>query len=233
MADIRQAPAVLDDMQRPDEYPLSHGGDWSPNASDTLNFSPMKLKGFKATHPKWSSGDTPITGPERFASSWWTESFSTSITGMVEVWAVPSGGNASGVAWSLGLFQNPGGPNTLDGYFWRQEVTTGGGGTHIYKYTNGTRVVLSAGSSAGTAGFPSRIWLFRIFSSGLMQAYSSNDFGANWTLRTTANDLTYQGTFYLAIGVTDNSFSQLPGWSSFGGGVDVERRTRIIRWVSN
>lgn len=229
MPDIRITP-TLDDFKRVTlpEFPLSHGGDFAQ--TDTIQFAPMQVKvgtGIQgiATHP--NSTQWPPSG-RRFASSYWVHPFST-INGDVEVWGEPIGGNASGIAWSLGLFQDPGGANTIDGYFFRQEVTSGGGATRLYKYTNGSRVVIGGGSSGFTGAFPNYGLLMRITPAGAITCYISKNATSLWTLKISVTDTTYTGTFYLALGVTDNSSATLPGWYKFGGGQPVQARSQIYR----
>jgi len=152
---------------------------------------------------------------------------------MIEVWGRPIGGNASGIAWGLAFWQQPGGSNQVDGYRFRQDVATSGGGTNIYRYSNGNRTVIASGPSSFTGAPNGGLFLFRIFSTGLMEAYSSQDFGVTWTLKASVTDLTYTGTFYLGLGINDNSVSQILAWRTVGGGNVLKHRTRIIRWVSN
>jgi len=214
------------------EYPLSHGGDFA--RADTIQFVDNQLKddGFGqgiCTHP--NSGQVPGTN-RRFSSSYWVHPFDTA-DGDIEVWGEPIGGNASGIAWSLGLYQNPGGPNTLDGYFFRQEVSTGGGSTRLYRYTNGSRIAIASGPTAFTGAFPNYGFLMRITAAGQITCYSSKNATSSWTLKISTTDTTYSGQFYLALGVTDNSSSTLPGWYKFGGGVPIHRRSQIYRWVRN
>lgn len=230
MADIRQTTVILDDFERADEYPLSGGGNW--NWTDTGPFFPLRLKHSGSngvvTHP--ASTQTGNNSNGRFADSYWVHPFSTS-DGIVEVWATPLGGNASGIAWALGLWKQPGGTWQVDGYRFRQEVSTGGGSTRIYQYTNGVRTAIASGPNGSTGGFPNMRWLFRIHPSGLLEAYFSTDSGANWTLKVSASGSVGDGTFYLGLGVTDNSYSSLPAWDNMGGGVRAPKRTQIYRWL--
>lgn len=238
MPDIRVT-TELDDFTREElpEYPLSHSGDWGgATSSDTFNFAPMQVKGSHtgppavqgiATHPNFSQLPTSA---RRFANSYWVHPFSTS-QGDIEVWGEPIGGNSSGIAWSLGLWKNPGGYNTLDGYFFRQEVSTGGGSTRLYRYDNGSRTAIASGSSGFTGAFPNYGFLMRITSGGLITCYSSKDATSTWTLKISTVDLTYTGTFYLGLGVTDNSASTILGWYNFGGGVPERKRSQIYRWL--
>lgn len=232
MADIRVT-GTLDDFMRVTlpEYPLSHGGDFA--RSDTIQFVDNQLKDDGGgqgicTHP--NSSMVPGSN-RRFSSSYWVHPFTTDGGQDVEVWGEPIGGNASGIAWSLGLFQNPGGPNTLDGYFFRQEISTGGGSTRLYRYTNGTRVAIASGPSAFTGAFPNYGFLMRITPGGLVTCYSSKSVSTLWTLKIALATTPLVGNIYLGIGVTDNSSSTLPGWIKFGGGVQERKRSQIYRWL--
>ena len=227
MADIRTT-EILDDFVRPPEFPLDNGT-WAQ--SDTFRFAPMALFiqggiNHRISHPtaaQWPSG-----ADRRFASSYWLEPFNTADVGYIEAWGRPTGGNASGLAWSIGLFKDVGGSNQIDGYFFREEITTGGGRTVIYKYINGTRTPITGSGPVLFTGAPAgALFMFKLFADGDMEIWCSTDSGDNWTLLLTANDTTYQGQFYIAFGVTDNSGSRLAGWGPVGGGVPVP-----IRWVA-
>ncbi len=221
MADIRQT-VILDDFVRPAEFPLSNGGQWGQ--SDTVRFAPMSLFiqggiNHRISHPTSAEWPAGSGADRRFASSYWKTPFTTdNPDGFIEAWGRPTGGNASGLAWSIGLFQNPGGANAVDGYFFREEITTGGGRTVIYRYTNGTRTAITGSGPVLFTGAPAGAYfLFRLYADGDMEVWCSTDYGNNWTLLLTAHDTTYTGEFYTAFGVTDNSGSRLTGWGPVGG----------------
>ncbi len=231
MADIRTT-GVLDDFIRADEVPILFP--WANSDAGAAYAGVLNSNAF--THPSRANvGSPPAPTPNNGWSSWTTQTFDVPATGWLEVWGRAQGGNASGIAWGLSMFKQISGTNQVDGYLFRQGVSTGGGQIDAYRVTNGVRTsILSGAATSGfTAGSNNTYALFRLNASGNLQWWSSTDGGANWTLRESVTDTTYTGTFYLGMTITDNSASQILSWDYFGGGVEQPNRPQFFRLVRN
>lgn len=218
MADIRQSTDFLDDFQRANENPLSHGGDWGKTDSGPWPTA-MVLETLHATH---------ASGIGTGNMSW----IPLSLDGDdAEAWGIATGGNASGIAWGIGLFSSIGGTNQAEGYRFREEVGSGGGATRLYRYLNGSPTTIASSGSSPPTGDPGLLLIRR--NGNDVEGWHSGDSGANWTLYVSATDTTYTTGLHPSIGVTDNSASQILGWSAFGGGPGPPNRPQIYRWITN
>lgn len=215
MPDIRQS-HQLDDFNRPNEHPilppwlqLDTGGTWSNN----------HLHSGAISHP--SEGGTPVSW------SYWSPEI---MTGDFEVWGYPTGGEAgaAGTGWRLGFWRvsTAGGASTASGYLvlW---FTALGDACIIRRYSNPTTFVNIASNGDSHGG----VQLFRKTGS-LLEAFTSFDNGANWTLNLAVNDPTYANdVFYLGVGVEDPTFVGT-GWNAIGGGSKAVK-PQIYRILGN
>lgn len=222
MADIRVT-GVLDDMNRADENPLSHGGDWSGSFSPSTSL--LKLTSLAAT--LGGAG-----GTNSAAMYWNPMSFDGEL---IECWGCLVGGNAPGIAWGLDMFQTAQiGTGGVDGYRLRQEVTTGGGSLRMYRVDNGTRTLLQADGAGHTSGVSHPILLLRRYdSTNTFEAWYGLSPYTTWTLLISTTSATYQPPFYIGISLSSNSGGTFHGWGCFGGGLPEEERhrTQIYRWL--
>src|SRR5574339_1071391 len=129
MADIRQSTTILDNFNRVED-PLSHGGDW---ANPELNWGQLKADG---QYARLSSGV--------YNNSYWVPL--TMSGDEAECWAYTKGGNSPSMAWGFHIYvaSSVGGTGTSDGYFWRMEITTGGGACYLYRLTNDSATLLDS-----------------------------------------------------------------------------------------
>ncbi len=222
MADIRGT-ALLDDFNRADEDPLSGGGNWLQ--TDTAFVGPLILRGMAATH----------RSPGVSGDSFWTPQTFDPAVGQVEVWGCPGGGGAgaAGVAWALDFWQDAGGSGQVDGYRFRNESSGGGAGFVIYKVTNTNNVAAVSGDPGFVTGAGDATPMLMRRNGNDIEGWYSTDSGANWTMVVSMTDTSYMGPYNLACGIRDNSGGQVLDWDCFGGGIPMERKTQIYRWVSN
>lgn len=220
MADIRTT-GLLDDFQRPDENPLSGGGNWSQ--TDPTFSGNMQLVSHGATH---QSG-----GPS--GDSYWTTLFTQFGSDEVEVWGYPRGGGAgaAGVAWALDLWQQPGGSGVVDGYRFRNESSGGGAQFRLYRITNTATATTIGGSGGFATGNPSTMVMLLRRNGGNVEGWYSANAGANWTLVVSTTDSTYTGSFYIGCGIRDNSAGQILDWAGIGGGSGSVNRPQIYRYL--
>jgi hypothetical protein len=216
MADIRQT-GILDDFVRPPEDPLSGGGNWTQTDATFLPPLSLESSGYVTHEDPGVSGD----------SKWVAQTFDPA-DGNVEVWgcAIGGGTGAAGIAWSLDLWQGPG----ATGYRLRQEYSlVGGAAIQLYVMASGGQI---GGAGVGGGSGSGEMLLFRRNGTNL-EAWTSFDDGANWTLMLDVTETTFPGPYNLGLGIRDNSGGQALAWGCFGGGVQGTHHTRIIRWVTN
>lgn len=215
MPDIRQQVVVRDDFDRANEDPLSFSGKWSQ--TDSGVFYPMVVVGNQATH---KAGQTSSD------SYWNSETFDGDEA---EVWGLATGGNASGIAWGLGLFQDVGGPDTIDGYRFRLEVGVSGPYFMLYRFANGASTAIDGPTGGGnSAGGHALLRRNGNEVEGWFSYTSWNDL----SLVVSATDTNYTTGLYFSIGIRDNSASQILGWDYVGGG-GRRNRPQIYRWIKN
>lgn len=203
MADIRFT-SQLDDFSWcvfPYENPISHGGAWS-NIDTRWNGLRSDLHVIRAANFSWSMWTAgPFSGSEP-----------------IEVWGETTGGQlgAAGEGWRLGIFEasSVGGSNQADGYQFGWFTALGSTTIHR-RYDNGNA------TDIGAEDINISVWnslmLVRRDPSGYFGYYVSSDDGATWTLSAHATDLTYTGSFYIAVCAEDPTDGGV-GWSAFGGG---------------
>lgn len=210
MADIRQSTVVRDDFNRV-ENPLSHGGDWSN--PDT------------AWNPLQANGSVARITTGAYCNSYWNKDAMSGDD--AECWAMTTGGNSPAHAWGLHLYttSSVGGSGTSDGYFWRLEITTGGGTCFLYRLTNNAATTLDTETSNPPTGGG---WIGLIRRVGTtIEGWASVDLGATWTMYVSATDGTYTGPMYAGLSCAGS----LLGFDYFGEGVQINRPQiyRIIR----
>lgn len=201
LGDIRTTP-LLDDFDRPDENPLSGGGNWSKaDASSNV----IQLVGNRVTLP----AQTSILSLYQWVPQ--------SLDGDVEVWATLRGALDDGAAADLGIVTEVGGTNQMDGYVLRAVNTFSFAGWQIRKRTNwgGVQVLAQAGFSGGGAS-TGHVVLFRR-EGNVLQGWRSKDGGATWALEISATDSTYSAGFHIGLGFSV-AVATSPSWDDFGGG---------------
>lgn len=216
MADVRQQSTIRDDFNRANEDPLSFGGKWSQ--TDSGIFWPLVVKSNEATHKAFQASSD---------SYWNSESFDNNEA---ELWAYATGGQASGVAWALGLFKDVGGSNAIDGYRFRIEVASAGAAYRLYRFANGTGTTIDSPATAAPSG--GAYMLMRRNGNDVEGWAAPTGLGTSWSdlaLVCSATDTTYTTGLYLTLGIRDNSASQILGFDYFGGGGSVPFRPQFIR----
>ena len=201
LADIRATP-LLDDFDRPNESPLSGGGNWAKaDASSNV----IQLLNNQVTLPSQTSIASLF--------QWAPEAFD----GDVEVWATFRGGLDDGAAADLGIVTDAGGTNQMDGYVLRAVNTFGFAGWQIRKRTNwgGVQVLAQAGFTGGGVG-TGHIVLLRREGSAL-QGWRSKDGGTTWALEVSASDSTFTTDLHVGLGFSV-AVATSPAWDVFGGG---------------
>lgn len=208
MAEIRQSTAILDDFNYT-ESPLSNGGKW---ANPDTAWTPLQANG---TVAKQTSSP--------YSNSYWTpEQFAGDDA---EIWALTFGGNSPAHAWGFHLYTigSVGGSGASDGYFWRMEITTGGGTCYLYRLDNNAGTVLDTETNNPPTGGG---WLGLIRRNGNdIEGWASTDGGANWTLYVSATDTTYTGPYYVGLSCAGD----LLGFDYMGAGPAPERLVQFIR----
>jgi len=214
VADIRQSTGILDDFIRADEDPLSHGGDWSN--PDTA-WTQLKLG-------SGTIDNVALKGTGAYSNSYWNPMVMSGDD--AEVWACTFGGNSPSQAWGFHLYttSSVGGSGTSDGYFWRMEITTGGGTCYLYKLTNNAATLLDTNTANPPTG-GNWIGLIRRVGTTIEGWADGEDNGATWTKYVTATDATYTGDMYGGISLAGT----LVGFYCFGAGPRVARRQQIYR----
>jgi len=178
-----QTPPLLDDFNRPDENPLSGGGNWAQTDLGAWP-TPMQLVNNSATR-----------GANTSASYWTQLSF---VGGEGSVWARSGNlGVAGAPGVGVALYKEVGGSNTVDGYEFRR--TTGGPfgdrNDTLNRVTNGARTQI-AGTGANGPGTPDSYFNLRRVGNTVEGWTSSN--GTSWTLRMSVTDATHTTGSYRA-----------------------------------
>lgn len=217
MADIRKT-GVLDDCQRPDESPLSHGGDWAPAVRPTYGWNGY-APGLQLFHNAIMNVGV-ITNSVNV--SYWK---SAVFHNPVEVWG--RAGAGFDLSEGLRLYMNmlsPEGNVLFSGYALEMGApVVGSSYWTIFRYDpDGGQ----AGVVAVNSGFPGtdELVLFRNIGGNLEDWRDLGTNGAFWTFVCGGFDPTYDfGYIGLATLQDDNN----PSWTEFGGG--QIRRTQIYR----
>jgi RHS repeat-associated protein len=193
--------SLLDSFNRPNENPLSGGGNWTKaDASSTaiqLANNRVSLAAGGVARYQW----TPATSD-----------------GDVEVWATYAGaGMDDGAAAELVIVTDVDGSNQLDGYALRAFNTFGGSGWQIRRLANWSATVI-ASAPFGPGGIPSsgQLILFRR-AGDTLEGWRSLDGGASWTREITASDPTYTTNLRIGLGFSI-ALASSPAWDNFGGG---------------
>ena len=223
MPEIRQSRVILDDFQRADENPLSHGGDWLQVApSNPTVWGLMELENTHATH------DDPL----QFGFAYWNP---LSLSGDdAECWAFALGGNASGTGWRVGLLRDVNGASaSVDGYLFSFNISTGGGSTLLRRYTNGTATDIDTNASSPSTGNPGYLLIRR--NGNDVEGWANTNAGdaSSWTLYVSATDTSHTTDLHPAIGVSDNASQQTTYFDWFGGGAVSDWNQEFIRRPHN
>lgn len=209
MPDIRQNTGFIDDFDRPNEDPLSNGGQWTT----TPGFNKLVLKGNAVTHSTSFS----------FGDMYWNP---LSMDGdAAECWGYQAGGGASGIAWAVDLWTTGG-----NGYRFRYEVAATNSRWRIYADGG---IVDDTGPIFGGMGTYENghgVILIRR-NGGLVEGWSTPDTDLinGWTQWCSASESSYTTGLHAGLGVTDNSSSQIHGWEAFGAGVRLPFVPQIYR----
>lgn len=214
MADIRQNTTVLDDFNRADEEPLSHGGDWQ--RTDSIWSQGLRLK-YNVPLADGAAYE-PSTG-SKFGASYWTP---MSMDGDdAEFWGNAIGGNYPGIHWEISLVSSPGGSSAVDGYGFRRLMGTGGGSLRLIKILNGdySNILASIASGVPTA----QQWMLIRRNGNAVECWMATN-TSSWTLWMSVNDVTYTTGLFGSIELSDNARLFAHGWDDVGGGPLPQRR---------
>lgn len=220
MPDIRATNVILDDFNRPDEDPLSGGGNWAQMAPGAGR-DPMRLHNNSA-----SSHEPATTGIEY---SYWTPTIFPE--GDIEIWSGPRGGEAGAAlsGWRFGFMVASTIPSAnYSGYLFLRESALG---DFIYfrRYTNGSFVDIPG--PVFTEDYGPLLLARRIGNTLEAWCCTTNDGTGTWTLITTIDDATYNGPWRLFLGIEDPT-GVGTGWDYFGGGMQsVVQRQQIYRII--
>jgi len=218
---IGQVPPILDNFNRPDEDPLSGGGNWAQ--TDLGGWpTPMRLVNNSATR-----------GANTSASYWTQASFAG---GEGSVWARSGGLDSAGAPGvSIALYREVGGTSTVDGYEFRR--TEGGPfGDRIdalWRVTNGAREVQIA--STGTNGAGTNDAYFNLRRVGTtVEGWTSHD-GTNWTLQMSVSDATYTtGTYRASIHANSTASGQwIDDFGAAASGEPQNATLTVVKTVVN
>jgi|GEM_PF-2749284 len=192
---------ILDDFNRPDEDPLSGGGNWA--RTDLGVWNAMRLVSNAARRS--ASGTS---------ASYWTQASFAGGTG--SVWA-KWGSLGSATRASIALYREVGGTNAVDGYEFAREVAGAADNDYylLYRVTNGART--SLGGVENTAEMSYRY--FNLQRTGrAVEGWASPD-GANWTLVVSKEDSTHTtGAFYASIHITGSTNTTLDDFGAAASG---------------
>jgi RHS repeat-associated protein len=183
-----QAPPILDDFNRPNEDPLSGGGNWAQ--TDAGVWLPMRL--VSNTARRNASGSS--------ASYWTQQSFAGGTGSVWAKWGLLSDPGAA----SLGLYKEVGGTNAIDGYeFRRQQTGITGNDTYVLaRVTNGARTQIAI-SPQNCCGVEKQYFNLQRLGNKV-EGWVSSD-GVTWTLLLSASDAMHTtGTYYASIHVASS-----------------------------
>lgn len=218
MADIRQNASFIDDFNRADETPLSGGGKWS--VTDTSIWANgLVLKNNTATHGASNSAD----------SYWIPDNYDGDDA---EFWAYQEGGGASGIAWGLGLWHQPGGSGAVDGYRFRYERAAVNIVWRLYRFDNASpTTIYDSGSLASNSTFTNGLGILLIRRKGNdVEGWGcAQSDPTTWTRYAVATDTTYMTDLHFGLGVNDNSGGQILGWDNPGGGPQSNWHPEFMR----
>lgn len=217
MADIRFAPNVIDDFERPDENPILPP--WYATPSWEL---PIELDNGGVGSPSFD--------PNYQAQSSWMGGYMSGPR--MEVWAIAAGDAPLHDGYYFGLHNADGG-----GYYVRNANSVGGpDAIEIWiRSPDGSRTMLA--SAPGVlptglfTGYAPDYCLIQVIDNTI-SVYVSQDAGATWTFYVSAFDTTYcnaDDEMYPSLGGQGGG----PGWSAFGAGPIVKRASQIFRHVYN
>jgi RHS repeat-associated protein len=210
-----QTPPLLDNFNRPDEDPLSGGGNWAQTDSGGWP-TPMRLLNNSATR-----------GTNTSASYWTQMSFQG---GEGSVWARSGNlgvGGAPGVG--IALYKEVGGASAADGYEFRRTAGGAAGSRRdaLWRVTNGARVQeIAAIGSNGPGTNESYFNLRRI--GDTVEGWTSAN-GTSWTLRLSATDATHTtGTYRASIHANSTATGQFVDDFGAAPGGQPEPATLIV-----
>jgi RHS repeat-associated protein len=191
----------LDDFNRPNENPLSGGGNWA--RLNTASSTDLRLSNQRVEAIPMGAGNQ-VQGYRH----WTPQIYGPDAEVYLKAEGGPDGDPYAdaGESWRLLLrVQEAGGANTFDGYMLVVGRSTGGALWIIRRYTNGV------GTQIGPTvdhGFHRWI-LFRAVGNAL-EGWGSDDF-LNWSLVISRTDTMYAGGGRIAVGaeVIDSSFNPL------------------------
>lgn len=178
--------AVLDNFDRPDENPLSGGGNWAKLNSN-------------ATTDLAVSSNTIVQSPASavlIAASYWTQSSALEFTEVKATIAVAPGNGA--FTYLFARLQDVGGADTYDGYRFTVRRVSGNTTFTISLITNVAPTTLSSVTQVGIPQVGDKLGA-RASGSTLELWYYQVSTGA-WQLITVATDATY-ATGYMGIGI--------------------------------
>lgn len=208
MPDIRQNATFIDNFNRADEDPLSSGGKWAVTDTSIWTHG-LVIKNNTATH----------RAPGNSSDSYWIpDSYSGDDA---EFWAYQEGGGASGIAWAVDLWHDPGGSGAVDGYRFRYERAAANIAWVLYRFTNaGATTIFTSGSlpSDPTYTNGNGILLIRRKGNDVEGWACAQSDPTNWTRYAVATDTNYTTDLHFGLGVNDNSGGQVLGWDNPGGG---------------
>lgn len=221
MADLRVT-GQLDDFNRPNESPLSGGGNWgNPFTAGTTgqlslvdgDAATTKFDGFGLDYSYWTPDIYPV--------------------GDVEVWGAPVGGEAGAAlsGWRMGFMMANSIPGTSwDGYLFLRESAIS---DFIYfrRYDNASPTDLAWSDPINmpyTDDYQTFLLARRVGND--LEAWVGYD-ANNWTLIGSTTEGTYHGPWKIFIGVEDGT-DVGTGWDTFGGGLRP-RRQQIYRVLQN
>jgi hypothetical protein len=216
--DIRTTPLIAA-FNGPVEDPLYQAGAW-----DMISFYdlPLQLVGPYGGVYMATSRDHPTALSGYIAYSYYTR-MTLPADGEWEIWACVSGGQLGAAleSWRIAVW---GGPYSAAGY----TFLFGGGIAKFYDLRAylGSRSSFNSLAPVVGAGYPSMM-LLRRTSEGNIEGWSSDDDGANWTMRIQVPDVApWGGRLYMALGIEDPTGGGL-NFGCFGGG--IPHRTQIYR----
>jgi hypothetical protein len=229
MADIRQNPVALDlfDYGNVLDYLTVFNSNWVSHVAGGLAAG--------LTYRPVGAGEGHATArypTDRRAFSYWSPLLLDGDD--QEVWARERGGTGSGKSWRLSLTKDPVFAG-ISGYSFTITVGTGGGSWFIRRYdADATGTIIASGTPGAPTAEPRYCLLRR--SGSFLQAFRAGSGGTdtnNWTQIYNVFDETYMTGLYPTLWVADDAH-QNHGYDEFGGGPAAEeRRTRIIRWITN
>lgn len=189
-----QTPPLLDDFDRPNENPLSGGGNWAQTDSGAWP-TPMQLVNNSATR-----------GANTSASYWTQASFAA---GEGSLWARSGNLDAAGAPGvGIALYKEVGGTNAADGYEFRRTMggPFGDRFDRLNRVTNGARTQIASSSVNGPGTSDNYFNLRRVGTT--VEGWTSSN-GTSWTLRLSVTDTTHTtGTYRASIHANSTASGQ-------------------------